>query len=228
MRSLLPHRPETAIPETVFYSTVWRPVVPVQSRAPGNNECSGAGSCVPHSGSPQVGYCLLSECDATATDTCVALSAACVPLNGEGEVGPAFPVALPMAHSDARIRPSPCSPKTAAKWRTGACAGQTGACDVLDSLASCGAAETCDVLGGIGFGGFSLYCSAQTGNAASGEACGFTNPPYCAPGLTCYGGVCSTYCTPGDPSTCGAGEICADISLSFSLAPGGVRNCQSL
>ena len=25
---------ETAIPETVFYSTVWRPVVPVQSRAP--------------------------------------------------------------------------------------------------------------------------------------------------------------------------------------------------
>ena len=170
---------------------------------------------------------MLSACDANATDSCTALSAACLEMTGQGSSGACVPSCFANGPFGCQDPVLTCSPKTASKWRTGACAGGTPSCDVLDSAATCGIAETCEILGGIGFGGLSLYCSAQTGTASKGEPCGLNTPPYCSPGLTCYGGTCATYCTPGDASSCDAGAICADISLSFSMAPGEFGVCQT-
>jgi hypothetical protein len=163
------------------------------------------------------GLCLENNCCAE-TDACLADADCSACLDGDdtkckGPVLTAFD-ACATASCD-----KPCTP-----------VADCGATPVKPSNAACGAAYTCNPIGGVNAGGAAKECAAGSACDYDGAAFGCYPPPntialcgacnnqstFCADGLTCVGGQCTRFCC--DDGDCGANGLC-------DAPPGDVGNC---
>jgi hypothetical protein len=163
------------------------------------------------------GLCLENNCCAE-TDACLADADCSACLDGDdtkckGPVLTAFD-ACATASCD-----KPCTP-----------VADCGATQVKPSNAACGAAYTCNPIGGVNSGGAAKECPAASACDYDGAAFSCYPPPntialcgacdnqstFCADGLTCLGGKCTRFCC--DDGDCSANAAC-------DAPPGDVGNC---
>jgi len=102
-----------------------------------------------------------------------------------------------------RVTPAPTTNADAGPAPALGCYAGQGTCEPTDP-ASCGKGETCDLNGGSGL----FECFPPPNDALLGEPCDNGAGPFCAHGLACNEGFCSTYCC--DDSLCAAGTTCQE------------------
>jgi hypothetical protein len=169
----------------------------------------GAGVCM-RPCTPGAGACIVGE-----VSTCVALQASanqgmCLRGCYQGNPKSTCPAA------------TTCLVKATSEWHEGTCVGQAVACDPV-AQTGCAPGQTCQLVGGLMFSGFTAACTARVGTTAEGGKC-VPTVPTCEPGLACVNRVCRRFCALDGPP-CPSGT-CTDVSASFYRPAGEVAVCQ--
>jgi hypothetical protein len=73
------------------------------------------------------------------------------------------------------------------------------------------ATDTCDLFV-LQDDSFATQCTTRNGLKSMGESC--MEPDDCGQKLTCAGGVCTPFCCPEDPDSCGGGTCSVDINVT--------------
>ena len=181
--------------------------------------CAGGESCVATPEDPMVGACMTGGTTCNPTNLGECGGAACMPLDGEVNIGICLPSCFGQDPVACGGMPAMCQSKSDPIWHEGTCFGGGEPCSLVND--SCGPGQSCGVVGGGAFGGQAFLCDDE-GPLGEGGDCS-ADEGACGVGVGCIAGVCRAWCDPMAPM-CSSGA-CTDVSLGLYLPVGTIGAC---